>query len=118
MTAAGFTLLAGSQIATIATYTYIGATPEVRRPLFVPVIGPFIAIGYVRAKVSEEPGIPGALEDGINEVGAAAQRGGLLAAGTMQAAFLLLGVLGSVTLAKSSEGPRLSSGPGGLQLQF
>lgn len=118
MAATGFTLLAGSHIATLATAAALGATPEVQRPLFVPVIGPFVAIGYVRAPVHEDPNLVEALTNGVAEVGASAQRVGLAAAGTMQLGFLVLGVLGSVTLGKSSKGPRLSSGAGGLRLDF
>jgi hypothetical protein len=122
MVVGGFVGLAGAQTITLATYAGIGATPEVWRPLLIPVAGPFIAAGNVRAELIDDGTLIGGLADGVAEMGAAAQRGGLVASGIIQTGLMVVGVVGLVLVSKTSKepskGPRLSSGPGGLRLDF
>jgi hypothetical protein len=99
LTIAGFSIFGFSYLITAlaGTAAIDSGSPEVGRPLLIPVVGPFIAAG----------------KQSYAFVGF-----GLAFTGVIQLAGVGMGVGGAVMLGNSRRKARLSASGGGLQLQF
>ncbi|MFV8749634.1 hypothetical protein ACNOYE_03670 [Nannocystaceae bacterium ST9] len=115
----GFMTLAGFHIGTAAGFSVLDVSPQVRRSTLVPVVGPFVAIGYVRAEPSLPDDDPFGFAAGFRAYGADVMRAGLGISGVLQVVSLSLGVAGTVMIVKDRRRvAELGSGPGGLLLRF
>ncbi len=99
LTVAGFSMFGVSYLITAASGTVAidAGSPEVGRPLLIPVAGPFIA---------------------ATRVGTATGGFGLAFVGVVQLAGLAMGIAGSVKLAKSRREARFAASSGGFEVKF
>jgi hypothetical protein len=99
MTIAGFSIFGVTYLITAVSATAMidSGSPEIGRPLLIPVVGPFIAAG----------------KQSYATIGF-----GLAFTGVIQLAGLGMGVGGAVMLGSARHKARLSADGGGLTLQF